>query len=168
MIKRKWITPSIRLLILGLLATALLSLPSRPARQATAAAANPSPPAPRQKYVIQNILSNDNSTGNLARLRSDFLDAIENQYPDLDVEIENRDWLATEKCKAGQNCDLITIDVDRRQLLIRCTEKRKGLISIPVPPAPCPNSRERCMIPLAKQLPKKLWAHDEIHRNKKK
>jgi|SRR6185369_11316840 len=163
--KRKWVTFSMRLLILGLLSTTVLSLPSRRTSGAPAALVAPTPP--RQKYVIQNILSKDNSSGNLTRLKSQFLDAIENQYRDLDVEIENRDWLSTEKCKAGQNCDLITIDVDKRQLLIRCTANR-GVISVPVPPTPCPNSRDRCMIPLPKQLPQKLWAHDEIHRNKTK
>ena len=166
MTKHRWVGLGKRLLILGLLSTTLLSLPSRRAPAAVTPGAA-TRPAPRQKYVILNIVSKDKSSGNLTRLKSDFLDAIEKQHPDLDVEVEDRDWLATERCKARQNCDLITIDVDNRQLLIRCTEK-KGVLSIPVPPAPCPNSKERCMIPLPKQLPQKLWAHDEIHRNKKK
>jgi hypothetical protein len=157
---------NVRLLLFGLLAALLLSQTGRRAADG-AAAATAAPPQSkvRQKYVIQNIVSNDNSNGNLKRLKAQFLDEVENQFSELDVEIENRDWLDTEKCKAGQHCDLVTIDVDKRQLLIRCTERR-GILPLPVPPAPCPNGKDRCMLPLSKQLPQKLWSHDEIHRNK--
>jgi hypothetical protein len=151
--------------MIGLLAVLLLSLTGRRRAPNGGAATAAAPPPARQKYFIQNIVIQGTPSADLSLLRSKFLHEIESRFGELAVEIENRTWLDTEKCKPGQNCDLITIDVDNRQLLLRCTERR-GVWSLPERRSKCPSSRDRCMWNLPEQLPDTLWTHDEIHRIK--
>ncbi len=115
----KLITAGTRLLVVGFVAGLLLCFTAGSAEDGSEATAKAAPAPIRQKYVVQNIVSDGTIGANLSRLKTQFLLEMGNQYGDvLDVEPENREWLETEKCKTGQSCDLVTIDVDNEKTLM--------------------------------------------------
>lgn len=150
------------MLIVGLLAALLLgSIGHRVPHNSISTAAQGAPIL--QKYFIQNSVSKASFPGDHS-LKVKLLTEIQNRRRGLPVEIENRSFLDTEKCK--KNCDLVSINVDDVQLVIRCSEKKDGFEVLPMVAAPCSSGKEICLEGLTQQLPTKLWNHDEVHRIK--
>jgi hypothetical protein len=156
------LTFGMRMLIVGLLAALLLgSIGHRVAHNSIATAAQDTPI--RQKYFIQNSVSKASYPADYS-LKVKLLTEIQNRRSELPVEIENRSFLDTEKCK--KNCDLVSINVDDVQLVIKCTEKKHGFVVLPIEGFECSSGKQTCLEGLTQQLPSKLWGHDEVHRIK--
>ena len=162
--KVKLISTCTRLLVVGLLSIMLLMGNHSASRSSPAIVTSSTPKV--QKYVFMNIESPQPPEVR-TKIRSQFFERLGNGgFSDLDVVIEERAWLDSQRCKPGDDCDLITIDLESRKLKIRCTT-RKEFFYYPDKPYQCPYSPDRCILSLPYHLPAELRLHDGIHQAKK-